>query len=373
MKALYVSALLLASTLLCAAPADLPDELKTVATPHLHIKPESISISPLGYSPSKIRYAYGLDKISSTGAGQSIAIVDAYGSPTIQDDLDTFCSKFSLPKTVVQIHYPNGVPTTTDSDWALETSLDVEWAHAIAPGATIHLIVSPNASNYNLLSAVKYAVNLGATQVSMSWGCNEFSSESKYDSYFNHPGVSFFASSGDSGAGVLWPAVSPYVTAVGGTTLWFNCFGCVYSEQAWSGSGVGTSAYVSIPSYQSPFQTSTKRMVPDVSYNANPTTGYAVYMTKASILGGWTVIGGTSAGAPQWAALMAVVNSARKSPLDQPISALYKLGDPTIRTLYFRDITSGNNGGYNAGVGYDEVTGLGSPCCANLIPMLISK
>jgi subtilase family serine protease len=280
---------------------------------------------------------------------------------------------YGLPKTVLQIHYPNGVPTAKNSDWALETSLDVEWAHAIAPGATIHLVVSPDNNNDNLLSAVDYAASLGVKQVSMSWGCSEFSSQSSLDSHFNVPGVSFFASSGDNGAGVMWPAVSPYVIAVGGTTLWFNIFGCAYAERAWSGSGGGTSKYTSIPGYQAPFQTTTKRMIPDVSYNADPWTGYAVYMTNASILGGWTVVGGTSAGAPQWAALMALVNSSRGSALAQSPSIIYQLGDAKIRTLYFRDITSGNNGGYNAGVGYDEVTGLGTPLCSKLIPMLVSK
>ena len=251
--------------------------------------------------------------------------------------------------------------------------MDVEWAHAIAPGAIIHLVVSYDDSDYFLLSAVDYAVSLGAKQVSMSWGSNEFSSDETYDSHFNVSGVSFFASSGDNGAGVSWPAVSPYVVAVGGTTLYYNIFGCLYAERAWSGSGGGTSAYTSEPAFQAPFQTSKKRMLPDVCYDADPLTGFAVYMTDASILGGWTIIGGTSAGAPQWAALMALVNSARKEPLDNLPDILYRLGDPKTRTLYFRDITSGSNGGYNAGVGYDEVTGLGSPLVASLIPILVSE
>ena len=385
MKALYFSTLLAVTSLVCAAPA--PE--KTIAPllrakeagsgstiickPHFHAKPKALSITPLGSSPSKARSFYGFDKVSGTGTGQSIAIIDAYGSPTIQKDLDTFCTTYGLPKTTVQIHYPSGVPTTTDKDWAMETSLDVEWAHAIAPGAAIHLVISPDASDNKLLAAVDYAVSLGAKQVSMSWGSDEFSGQSTYSSHFNVPGVSFFASSGDNGAGVSWPAVDPSVVGVGGTTLYYNVFGCTYNEKAWSGSGGGTSKYTGEPTYQGSFQTSTKRMVPDVSYDADPMTGFAVYMTNMSVLGGWGVIGGTSAGAPQWAALMALVNSMRKAPLQNVLSVLYQLGDPKTRTLYFRDITSGGNGGYNAATGYDEVTGLGTPHSDKLVSMLVSK
>ena len=385
MKALFFSALLAVTSLVCAAPApertiapllrtkDTSSGSTAVFKPHSHMKPNSLSITPLGCSPSKIRSFYGFNNLSATGAGQSIAIIDAFGSPTIQKDLDAFCSMYGLPKTTVQIHYPCGVPTATDKDWAIETSLDVEWAHAIAPGATIHLVISPNGSDSTLLAAIDYAVSLGAKQVSMSWGSSEFSSDGSYDSHFNVPGVSFFASSGDNGAGVSWPAVSPYVIAVGGTTLYYNVFGCTYDEKAWSGSGGGTSQYTTEPGYQGPFQTSNKRMVPDVSYDADPMTGVAVYMTNMSVLGGWGVVGGTSAGAPQWAALMALVNSMRKTPLQNAASVLYQLGDPKTRTLYFRDITSGGNGGYNTKVGYDEVTGLGTPHSDKLVPMLASK
>ena len=370
MKGICFSALVfLATSIIFTSPLcgeNSNSDLDRVAKPHVHVHQATL-LGPSGYSPSQIRRAYGFNKISNNGAGQKIAIIDAYGSPTIQKDLETFCTQFGLPQTVVQIYYPEGVPTITRNDWAMETALDVEWAHAIAPGATICLIVAKDAMLTTLLNAVDYAVSLGANQVSMSWGANEFSSAAYYDSHFNKPGVSFTASSGDHGAGVLWPAVSPSVTAVGGTTLKFNIFGCVSSENAWSGSGGGTSAYVSIPSYQSSFQTSTMRMVPDVSYNADPATGFSVYNN-----GRWTTVGGTSAGAPQWAALIALVNSSSSNPLDQLTSSLYKLGDPTIRTHYYRDVTSGNNGGFNAGIGYDQVTGLGSPRSNYLVPVLIA-
>ena len=208
----------------------------------------------------------------------------------------------------------------------------------------------------------------------MSWGANEFSGVSSYDSHFNKVGVTFTASSGDNGAGVSWPAVSPYVTSVGGTTLNLNAIGNVLSETAWKGSGGGISSYVAKPEYQAPFQTSKKRTVPDVSYGANPSTGFSVYdSTPYNGASGWFTVGGTSAGAPQWAALFALVNATRTTTLTQTCKTLYKLGAPTVRSQYYRDIISGNNGGYIAGVGYDKVTGLGSPKSNVMVSALIAS
>lgn len=339
---------------------------------NIHVRRAATS-GPVGYTPAQVRRAYAFDQIVNDGAGQKIAIVDAYGSPTIQKDLDAFSAQFGLPKTTVQIYYPNGKPNRTDGGWALETALDVQWAHAIAPAATIILVVSKDASLRNLLAAVDYAVKLGAKQISMSWGAKEFSSETSYDSHFNKTGVTFTAASGDNGAGILWPAVSSYVVGVGGTSLSLDGSGNVISETAWSGSGGGTSAYVTKPAYQSSFQTSTKRMVPDVSYNGDPNTGVPVYSSTAySGSTGWFTVGGTSAGAPQWAALVALVNSSRSASLSNTDTPLYQLGAPATHSLYYRDVTSGNNGGYTAGTGYDEVTGLGSPLSNNLVPALIA-
>ncbi|MGA3008481.1 MAG: peptidase S8 and S53 subtilisin kexin sedolisin, partial [Opitutaceae bacterium] len=152
---------------------------------------------PTGYTPQQLRHAYGFDQLNTTGQGQIIAIVDAYGSPTIQADLDTFCAAFGIPSTTVQVYYPEGTPAI-DSNWATETSLDVEWAHAIAPGATIVLVATQSASFDDLFTGVDYAVTLGAPQVSMSWAGAEWSTEGTSDFHFNVPGVTFFASSGDT-------------------------------------------------------------------------------------------------------------------------------------------------------------------------------
>jgi subtilase family serine protease len=333
---------------------------------------------PYGYTPTQIRHAYGFDQISGNGSGQTIGIVVAYGSPTIQSDLNTFSAQFGISTTTLSIAYPQGKPSTTDGGWALETSLDVEWAHAIAPGARILLVVAPSASFNALLTAVDYATSSGAKQVSMSWGGSEFNGETYYDSHFNHSGVSYFAASGDNGTGVQWPAVSRYVSGVGGTTLHLDSYGNRTSaETAWSGSGGGVSSYVSEPSFQTPWQSSGRRTVPDVSYNADPNSGVPVYdSTPESGQTGWFMVGGTSAGTPQWAALFALVNSARTSTIAASNNAIYACGTPSQYTSYFTDITSGCDGTASvttcAKTGLDDVTGIGAPKSAQLVPYLRS-
>jgi subtilase family serine protease len=340
--------------------------------PPIHVH-RSAATAPVGYSPTRIRHAYGFDQITGNGSGQTLAIVDAYGSPTIQKDLNTFCSTFGLATTTIQIAYPSGKPKKTDGGWALETALDVEWAHAIAPGATILLVVAKSASFTDLLAAVDYAA-ARAAQVSMSWGGNEFAGEAAYDTHFNKAGITFTASSGDSGGGAGWPAVSTYVTAVGGTTLNLDAAGNVLSETAWSGSNGGPSAYLAEPSYQTQWQSSGKREMPDVSYLGNPATGVPVYSsTRYQGTAGWFQVGGTSAGSPMWAALFALANASRTTPLSSPNVAVYGIGTPSAFTTYYRDITQGSNTGYSAVTGYDLVTGLGTPKAATLVPALVSR
>jgi hypothetical protein len=333
-----------------------------VARPPIHIiSGITAAISGYGYTPTMMRHAYGFDQVAGNGAGQVIAIVDAYGNPTMQQDLDAFCASFGIPSTTLQIAYPEGKPTAQDTDWAEETSLDVEWAHAIAPGAQILLVVSPDASA-SLFSAAQYA-GAHASQVSMSWGGSEYPGETSYDTIFNIPGVAFFASSGDDGAGVQYPAASPYVTGVGGTTLNLTPGGDVISETAWSGSGGGVSAYEAVPAFQTEWQTSASREVPDVSYDADPNTGVPVAITMGGTLT-WMQVGGTSAASPQWAALWALANAASASAPSSADAYLYTLGSPATFTAYFRDITVGSSSGAPgnpARTGYDMVTGIGTP------------
>jgi len=373
------------------------------ARPPVHVRGNATS-APVGYSPAQIRHAYGFDQLTNDGTGQIIAIVDAYDDPTAASDLQKFITTFSLktmyglpntltctvatgPHPCFQKVYAQTKPRT-DSGWALEISLDIQWAHAIAPGADILLVEAKNNFLSSLLGAVSVAVNKGAKAVSMSWGGSEFSSESFYDSYFNKSGVTFTASSGDSGSGVIWPSASPYVVGVGGTTLPLDSSGNLTGpETAWSGSGGGISAYELEPGYQVIYAaiegTNGHRAVPDVAYDADPQTGVAVYdSTPYSGQTGWFQLGGTSVGAPQWAALIVLADQARSTPLSSnnlSSSPLYNAASLTIVGVYasnYRDITSGSNGSCGilctAGPGYDFVTGLGTPLANALVPYLSS-
>jgi uncharacterized repeat protein (TIGR03803 family) len=325
---------------------------------------DSSSPTGNGYTPQQLRHAYGFDQLGTTGQGQIIAIVDAYGSPTMQADLNTFCTAFGLPSTTVQVYYPQGQPSV-DSGWALETSLDVEWAHAIAPGATIVLVAAQSSSGNDLYAAVDYAVSLGATQVSMSWGGSEYTTEGTSDFHFNVPGVTFIASSGDYGGILEYPACTPSVVGVGGTTLKLDSSGNYISESAWSGGGGGPSVFETVDSYQIGWWNGATRAVPDVSYDADPNTGVPVYLTG----NGWIQVGGTSMGAPQWAAFFALANSLSSQPISSAPAILYSLAtsptSPNYAT-YFHDITSGSNG-HPAGPGYDLATGLGTPIANQLV------
>ena len=313
-----------------------------------------------GYSPAQISHAYGFDQIPApdASAGTTIAIVVAYGSPRLQSDLNTFCAKYNLPPATVRIYYPSGTPVTNNPGWAAETTLDTEWSHALSPNSTIAVVVAPNASVGSLATAVNYASQtLKATVVSMSWGAPEFKGCSAYDSLFQPPTL-YTASSGDNGAGVEWPACSPNVLGVGGTSLVISTStGSISSETAWNGSGGGISQYEARPAYQSSVTNASGRAVPDISYVADPYTGVSVYFTDpATGAGGWYVFGGTSAGAPQWAALLA-----RKATSPTGFSSLLYSNAIANYSAILRDITSGSNGKYSATIGYDNVTGLGSP------------
>jgi len=340
------------------------------AKPLIKVK-RSSSTGPVGYTPAQIKNAYGLNNVTATGKGETIAIVDSYGSPTIQNDLTYFSNQFGLAKANLTIAYPTGKPSSSDAGWALETSLDVEWAHAIAPNANILLVVAKSTSTSDLLSAINYATSQGVQVVSNSWGGSEFSGEKSYDSYFNHTGTVYVASSGDDGSGVSWPAVSPNVLSVGGTTLNINSTGTYQSESAWDGSGGGTSSFQGIPSYQSSFSNiiGAHRGNPDISWDADPNTGATVYdTTKYDSQSGWFQIGGTSFGAPSWAALIALFDqsSGKSGTSFNTISSLYNSANSKYSTDY-HDIVSGSNGGYNAKTGYDLVTGIGSPKVDKLI------
>jgi len=347
------------------------------AHPPIVIFPSPDTTTVKGYSPIEIRSAYGLAGITNEGAGQTIALVDAFDNPDAASDLTTFDKQFNLAACTeangcFKKIYATGSQPSTNKMWASEISLDIEWSHAIAPEANIVLVEAASASMDDLLGAVVVAEQNGASVVSMSWYGKETSKETDNDYIFNVKGLVFCSSSGDNGHGANYPAASPYVVAVGGTTLEIS--GNAWSsETAWADSGGGESKYETEPSYQASSQTSGKRGIPDVAWDANPSTGVAVYSKTGT--GGWAMVGGTSVGSPAWAGIFAIVNSrlagAGKKLLTQPQILLY----PDAEADY-HDITSGSNGTCGAlctaGPGYDFVTGLGSPQANLLIPALFA-
>lgn len=327
------------------------------ATSPIHIYGKASKV-PLGITPEQVKNIYHLPQ---TGGSGVIAIIGAYNDSSIEKDLNDFSTQFGLPSCTskngcFEKHLMSN-STKSDSGWDMETSLDVEWAHAIAPEAKILLIEATTPSGSSLLKAIDYAVGRpDVTVVSMSWGGAEFPEEVSLDSHFAKSKAIFFASSGDNGTGASWPASSPYVIGVGGTTLSLGPDGSFKKETAWSGSGGGVSVYEKQPRFQSDYSIAKSggfRAIPDVSYNADPASGFPV------IRGGlWHTVGGTSAGAPQWAAIATLGTGASNINF-------YTDKASSKATGYFRDIVSGSNGecGYicNARKHYDYVTGLGSP------------
>jgi subtilase family serine protease len=338
------------------------------------------------YSPAQIRQAYGFNNITfnngtvaGDGRGQTIAIIDAYDDPNIAGDLHAFDSHFGLldPNLSVFKQNVNGQLPTTDPSggWELEESLDVEWAHAIAPGANILVVEAIDTNESNLFWAVQWAANQpGVSVVSMSFGLPEYASQTSLDSHFTtpagHQGVTFVAASGDQGT-VSYPAASPNVLAVGGTSLTLDSSGNYVSETAWSSSGGGLSSFEAKPGYQKNVQASGQRGSPDVAYNAAPSTGYWLYDSFSQ--NPWLIADGTSAGASQWAALIAIANQGRAlqglGTLDGPSQTLPMLY--AMPSSSFHDITSGSNAGFSAGPGYDLVTGLGSPYADRVVAALV--
>jgi subtilase family serine protease len=344
-----------------------------LVTPNLIVLPDASS-GVSGLTPAQIKAAYGTSSISfggvaGTGAGETIAIVDAYNDPNIVSDLATFDKQFGLAAPAsFKVVNENGGSSLPQNDrgWSSEIALDVEWAHAIAPGASILLVEASSANTSDLDKAEDFARNAsGVVVVSNSWGGSEYNGESSEDVHFTtpsgHTGVTFTVAAGDEGTTAEYPSASPDVLSVGGSTLRLTSSGAYSSESVWSDGGGGSSRYEGLPSYQSGLGI-TNRGTPDVSYDANPSTGVAVYDSYGS--GGWAEYGGTSIGAPQWAALIAIADQGRalagKSSLANAQDAIYSLPSSD-----FHDITSGSNG-LSATTGYDLASGRGSPI-ANLV------
>ncbi|MFO1021077.1 MAG: fibronectin type III domain-containing protein [Planctomycetales bacterium] len=339
----------------------------------------------VGYTPEQIRAAYGFEGLvfgatPADGRGQTIAIIDAYDHPFIESNLATFNAAFGLPDppsfTVVNQNGGTKLPKTDPRKiWEGEIALDVEWAHAIAPGADILLVEANSNSDSDLFAAVDYARHVpGVSVISMSWGSDDKARNASYDQPLaakylvtppGHQGITFVVSTGDHGV-PSFPATSPGVLAVGGTNLHLNSDNTIRQETAWlpetdrsgtwSGGGGVSEEFVG-------------RTVPDVSYNGG--VSVAVYDTFGPDHG-WIGLEGTSAGAPQWAALIAIANQGRVinglgtlNGANETLQALY-----SAPTDHFHDITIGSTEFEDAGPGYDLATGLGSPAADKLIPYL---
>ncbi len=381
---------------------------------------ETVTAGTTVYTPNQIRNAYGISSVPLDGTGQTIAIVDAYDDPAIFQSVDTFDQELGLSAAGATLYQQYGaassfltvinengqaspLPGTDPSgagtdNWEAEEALDVEWTHAIAPGAHIILVEAASQSLPDLMTAVAAAAaQPGVSVVSMSWGFAESASglasaEAQYDRYFTtpagHQGVTFVASTGDYGSAMPeYPAFSPNVVAVGGTSLSLNADGSYNSETGWGyyanqlgtfiGSGGGVSQYESEPAYQQGVQSTGGRTIPDVSFVADPATGAWIadlYNVPGS--NPWEIAGGTSLSAPAWAGLIALVDQGRAAAGEQTLgsagatetqTALYNLPQSD-----FNVIASGSNGDFTAQAGYNLVTGLGTPIANNLVTDLIA-
>ncbi|MBI3549459.1 MAG: S53 family peptidase [Elusimicrobia bacterium] len=355
-------------------------------TNHMFLaKPEASSSGPSGETPGSLACIYKTVSVSfpgcskkdatlvPTGGSGIIAIVDAFDYPTAESDLNVFSAKFGLPQCTTangcfKKVYAGGAPPRQNCGWAQESALDIQWAHAMAPGAKIVLVLANSNSFADLLAAVDVANGLIAAsgapgQVSMSWGGSEFAGEVGYDGHFVSSGVVYFAASGDTGGKQIWPGESPNVVSAGGTAVLRDSAGNFLNEVAWTGSGGGPSQYEYRPPYQDGIANivGIKRGAPDFSFDADPNTGVSVYTGfRCQGATGWLVFGGTSVASPALAGIVNLAGSHYASTAQQ-LAAIYGGLPPSPNYSYnFRDITSGTAGTFKAGPNWDFVTGVGS-------------
>ncbi len=374
------------------------------------------------YSPQEIRHAYGVDRLlarGDDGSGETIVIVDSYGSPTIASDLASFDAGYGLPAPPsFRILAPLGTvpfdPTKIPDQvsWAFETTLDVEWSHAMAPDASIVLLTSPvdetegvqGMPQFNALENYALDHHLGQV-ISQSWGATEntlFTPAGhqvfrQFEATYARAAamhVTALASTGDFGSSnpelngttfypfptVNFPASSPLVTAVGGTSLYADTSGDYQSETVWNSgggaSGGGISQHFGEPLYQRFLRASDQALLgghrgtPDISWNADPSTPILIYLSFfGPSQAGYYTIGGTSEGSPDWAGLVADLNQLAGHPIGFLNRYLYALGAARIA---FHDVTVGNNSdngvpGYSAAPGWDPASGWGTPDVGRLL------
>lgn len=318
---------------------------------------------PVGFGPSSLRRAYNLP--AGGGDGRTVAVVDAYDDPAAAADLAAYRSAFGLPPctasdgcfTKVNDHGGRGYPKP-NSGWAGEISLDLDMVSAVCPRCHILLVEAASPYLRDLGRAVNQAVRMGARFVANGYGAQQSPADAGYDSrYFDHPGVAITVATGDAGYGVSYPAASPYVTAVGGTSLAPAGNGRGWAETAWRGTGSGCGDQAK-PTWQN-HTGCAGRALNDVAAVANPGTGVAVYDSYTHSAGAWKVSGGTSVSAAIIAATYALAGTPRPGS--------YPSSYPYAHPAALNDVTSGHNGRCGpsylcaARRGYDGPTGLGTP------------
>ncbi|MCL9781136.1 S53 family peptidase [Vibrio sp. S4M6] len=315
--------------------------------------------TPQGVSPSRLRTVYQIN--SPSGAGKTIAIVDAYDDVNAASKLSHYSQTFGLPEADFQVVYASGYKPQANAGWAGEADLDVQMAHAMAPDAKIILVEAASASFKDMFDAVQVAtqyVEKTGGVVSMSWSGSDSYSDTSNDSYFDNPAV-YVASTGDDGGQSGYPATSPNVIAAGGTRIQSDNSQIAWSYSAssnWGGNG-GTSSYEYEPSYQKNNKyadavVNGMRGTPDLSADADPVSGVSVYTSS-----GWQVVGGTSAAAPILAGIIANANVPSSLTSFQMLERIYNAPESN-----WYDVTEGTNKlNEKASAHYDLVTGLGAP------------
>ncbi len=335
-----------------------------------HVLAPNAAPTGVGYGPNSLQSAYVLPS-GTAGSGETVAVVDAFNDPNAASDLATYRSSWGLPACgtgCFSVVNENGATSPLPASagttgWDVEESLDVDMVSAACPLCHIILVEANSASTNDLGKGVNAAVSLGADFVSNSYGGSESASDNTFDSeFYNHPGVAVTASAGDDGFGVSYPAASSDVIAVGGTSLTTSTNARGWTESVWGSSagGEGTGSGCSADSSKPSFQTDTgctRRTDNDVSADADPNTGLAVYDTFSQ--GGWLEVGGTSASSPFIAGVFALGGT--------PAAGSHPASDIYAHTGNLFDVTTGANGSCSpaylctAEVGYDGPTGWGTP------------
>lgn len=335
------------------------------------VSPSAVAHATGDITPTEARSAYNLTSSISSGydgSGETVGLAEF--SAYKKSDPAEYDSSYGLGATAASVVSEDG--GTTSKSGQDEVDLDIEVEYALAPDATVKVYEAPN-SDAGEVALYAGLVSDDVNAISTSWGEAEADESSANMSSDNSDfeeaaaqGQSVYAASGDDGAddngsslSVDFPASDPYVTGAGGTTLTLTSAGAWKSETAWSDSGGGYSSYFSTPSFQTSVNSTGERAVPDVAADANPSSGWYIYTG-----GSWEEVGGTSAAAPNWAAFTLDYDTAAsdlsKSAFGYANSFIYSVAESSLYSSVFHDITSGNNGSYSAGTGYDEVTGWGS-------------